>query len=325
MAEMKTLTVNGNTYEVTDAAARGHMANKSNPHGVTLAQIGAASNPNLLDNWYFADPINQRGQTEYSGAIYGIDRWKSISNPSKYALGKNGLIVSSGHFRHLQLIENADALVGKELTVSFLLSENTATTNIAIAEYVNGAQGTTKVTVKNKGTGCFSGTFSASEGFEGILIFNTSTFDGTAVITAVKLELGSQQTLARQENGLWVLNDPPPNKQQELVKCQRYFVGCNKDAWVMAHVAFRGYLMIEMPLSVPLRSSNVALVKDANKPLSVYCDSSWTDISSLGFTVQYTGTSLYLQCPKTAWEALANLSEGTSYLVKGLPDITVDL
>lgn len=25
------------------------------------------SNPNLLDNWYFADPINQRGQMEYSG------------------------------------------------------------------------------------------------------------------------------------------------------------------------------------------------------------------------------------------------------------------
>ena len=39
------------------------------------------------------------------------------------------------------------------------------------------------------------------------------------------MELGSEQTLAYQdENGNWILNDPPPNKQQELAKCQRYFV-----------------------------------------------------------------------------------------------------
>lgn len=30
---------------------------------------------NLLDNWYFADTINQRGQTEYTSAGYTIDRW----------------------------------------------------------------------------------------------------------------------------------------------------------------------------------------------------------------------------------------------------------
>ena len=34
------------------------------------------TNPNLLDNWYFGRPVNQRGQTEYTGnATYAIDRW----------------------------------------------------------------------------------------------------------------------------------------------------------------------------------------------------------------------------------------------------------
>ena len=32
---------------------------------------------NLLDNSDFTNPINQRGQTSYSGQGYGIDRWKS--------------------------------------------------------------------------------------------------------------------------------------------------------------------------------------------------------------------------------------------------------
>ena len=42
-------------------------------------------------------------------------------------------------------------------------------------------------------------------------------------IIAAKLELGDQQTLAHQDtDGKWVLNDPPPNFQQELAKCQRY-------------------------------------------------------------------------------------------------------
>ena len=45
-------------------------------------------------------------------------------------------------------------------------------------------------------------------------------------IKAVKLELGDTQTLAHYDETAqkWVLNDPPPNYQQELAKCQRYFV-----------------------------------------------------------------------------------------------------
>lgn len=38
------------------------------------AVVGVRSNPNLLDNWYFADPINQRGQKEYGDNQYAIDK-----------------------------------------------------------------------------------------------------------------------------------------------------------------------------------------------------------------------------------------------------------
>jgi len=42
-------------------------------------------------------------------------------------------------------------------------------------------------------------------------------------VAVIKLELGSVQTLASQNaDGTWELNDPPPNKALELLKCQRY-------------------------------------------------------------------------------------------------------
>ena len=45
---------------------------------VELVSLPNICNPNLLDNWYFANPVNQRGQTEYpasNGVTYTIDRW----------------------------------------------------------------------------------------------------------------------------------------------------------------------------------------------------------------------------------------------------------
>lgn len=44
---------------------------------------------NLLDNSDFTNPVNQRGQTSYSGQGYGIDRWRSWN-------GENVTTVNSG-------------------------------------------------------------------------------------------------------------------------------------------------------------------------------------------------------------------------------------
>ena len=39
--------------------------------------------PNILDGWYFVDPVNQRGQKEYTGATYTVDRWQMSINRGK--------------------------------------------------------------------------------------------------------------------------------------------------------------------------------------------------------------------------------------------------
>ena len=48
-------------------------ANFDGSENITLAQMGV-SNPNLLDNSDFINPVNQRGQASYTGG-YCIDRW----------------------------------------------------------------------------------------------------------------------------------------------------------------------------------------------------------------------------------------------------------
>ena len=52
--------------------------------------------------------------------------------------------------------------------------------------------------------------------------FSIGSYDNVYKIIAVGLELGSQQTLAHQENGVWVLNEIPKFGDQ-LAECQRYY------------------------------------------------------------------------------------------------------
>ena len=161
-----------------------------------------AGNPNLLDNWYFADPINQRGVTTCSVNQYGIDRWKAYG--ASYTVADRGLSLAVGCIL-TQALETHAELVGKTLTLSALLADGTI----------------------KSGFGVFSGSGSTVL-FDDSVVKMYITASGyvqmyarVAVnIVAVKLELGSVQTLAHQDaNGKWVLNDPPPNKDLELLKC----------------------------------------------------------------------------------------------------------
>lgn len=194
------------------------------------------SNPNLLDNWYFADPINQRGQAEYTGNGYGIDRWQDryVGGDGVKELTDAGIHLKPGFATNglVQIFETFKHLSGKTVTFSILALSVRGTLRAHIAGYDSSdtyktlksddlsAPGILQLTVTLPDMSDYLGFF--------VRIYNVNA--GTdSVIAAVKLELGSQQTLAHQDAaGNWVLNDPPPNKALELAKCQRYF---ERSAW----------------------------------------------------------------------------------------------
>ena len=179
---------------------------------------------NLLDNWYFPDTINQRGQTEYTSAGYTIDRW-SIEAGAKLKVLEDGVVFTpnpSNYNTCTQYVENYKELVGKQLTLSVLIEENTCAncllwfyggnTDNFVCVTMNGSDKLYSVTMTPK-----SNITSLRCGFQG------RNSAGSVKILAVKLELGDQQTLAHQDAaGNWVLNDPPPNMWMELLKCIRY-------------------------------------------------------------------------------------------------------
>lgn len=187
---------------------------------------------NLLDNWYFIGggsqqgggqfPINQRGQTSYSNAGYGIDKWRALSNDITVSLTANGLSIDNGGTiagAVVQRAPNLSRFLGKTYTVSILLSDRElAAGTFLVPSSVSGSA--IVGTIYFTGGRVEFGYNTLNDWLYYSIVVNANT---TVVVAVVKLELGSQQTLAHQDaGGNWVLNDPPPNFQQELAKCKAY-------------------------------------------------------------------------------------------------------
>ena len=196
---------------------------------------GGGVNPNLLDNWYFGRPVNQRGQTEYSAVGYTVDRWKlSQWNTDEVAakLKKTGLNISGsadGKANSTYIEENIDfPFAGKTVTISAIISEINKTSN-TLCLFLR-ANNTLLHSHPIKSTGLVSTTYTFANDFDGIVGFEigqggseggSGSCDFT--ILAAKLELGSTPTLARKESEKWVLNEIPDFGEQ-LRRCQRFLV-----------------------------------------------------------------------------------------------------
>ena len=82
------------------------------------------SNPNLLDNWYFGNPVNQRGQTEYNTMSYAIDRWRTWTEPTSAWLKvvDGGIKVAYTFFQYFEKAV-IDGILGKNVTISILFAD----------------------------------------------------------------------------------------------------------------------------------------------------------------------------------------------------------
>ena len=90
--------------------------------------VRGVSNPNLLDNWYFGNPVNQRN---VSGTIdtvgYFLDRWKLVSG--SVTIGSNGITLNG---TIVQILETA---VGTDVPASALTTEG-----VVVASYDNNSK-----------------------------------------------------------------------------------------------------------------------------------------------------------------------------------------
>lgn len=173
-------------------------------------------NQNLIDNGYFKNPVNRRGQTVYTGAAYTIDRWKGTNSAVKVTLTRNGLTLTTTDSTKqpflAQPLERIADLLGKMVTLSAITTQGalfyaTATLPETLPDGTVGycavdnvfdllAQNGNSLSVRLK-----------------------SSVGGAIALLAGKLEFGPEQTLAHKNaDGKWVLNEIP-NKAIETIKC----------------------------------------------------------------------------------------------------------
>ena len=192
-------------------------------------------NPNLLDNWYFADPINQRGQTRYTNGGFTIDRWQFSSSGATLTLEDGYISIAAGSSEKyfMQVVEGFDWT--KTYTISVMLGDGTVVkTTDSYGAGVHLPDGTYFYTTYSADTGLFK--------------VNFKIYGGTTTsIKAVKLEYGAVSTL---------VNDAPPKKSEQLLECQRYYIRFASDGgqWLMG-ASNGATLYAPLHLPVPMRVS----------------------------------------------------------------------
>lgn len=199
-------------------------------------------NPNLLRNCYFVGggsgrgtfPVNPGGKTTYSVSNNG---WTPIGwylrGNTTLTLQSDGMLVtfandSTRKGLNMPLASLRQYLVGKTVTLSALIKDyNIAEVNTFPLFGLHGgsdAGGNSAVILgsRKEGNGLWTVTGVVGQnalsyaGLNFCLAWVQDATYGSFKVVAAKLEIGDTQTLAHEENGVWVLNEIPDYEEEEL-------------------------------------------------------------------------------------------------------------
>lgn len=300
----------GSTPIVNDLTTGGATMALSAEMGKVL---GRRPNPNLLDNAYFLDPINQRGQTQYNGGGYTIDRWKIITSATTVTCGSDGVSVYTATASLAVIRQDIELsnLDNRIVTLSMLLADGTLCTDSGNTNGIT--SGSTSVLAL--ADGATSGRYAALFRDDTTKLFRVQLKAPTGVemkVVAVKLELGDTQTLAHLDaNGNWVLNELP-DKQQELAKCQRYQYNPLSRASYQALCHFTAVSTTQavgvLPLPVTMRHAGPTLAISDATALFLQ-SSSYTPLTALTLSNVSNGSA------KLVATVAAGLVVGQSYVL----------
>lgn len=189
-----------------------------------MIRMGLSVQPrNLLDNSDFRNPVNQRGQTSYTGTGYGIDRWRTNYSGDTVKIASGGVkneVNSSSDGWHLhQIIEVGEELVGKAVTVAAKVVAASTTDCRIICSFRNSSNSE----ISFIGVKCVNGVISASG------VIPVGTVQIRVGLFAYDMTSGDYVTLewAALYEGAYTAETLPPYRPKgyavELDECLRYF------------------------------------------------------------------------------------------------------
>lgn len=196
-------------------------ANRMNDTVNNIVTVGIKQT-NLLHNWYFANPVNRKGATEYTAVGYTTDRWMLTNTSGKVTVENDGISLSAltANTWLRQFVESPEGLYGKQINLSAMVNGVVyTTTGVIPTEAVSADRQVCLVTYPGGNLALFKRT-------DGSLSVQFYVSNGNTIkITAAKLEVGNVQTLARQDaSGNWVLFEIPDYAEQYAL-CSQYDLG----------------------------------------------------------------------------------------------------
>ena len=276
---------NGYTWRCTQTCTGIEPGSNYNYWNVTY------TNPNLLINWDFTNPVNQRKFTATSTSLglYTIDRWKYTDgggyvykDDTNHCISiRAGGVDDHQYMGYGQVIENGDKFYGKTLTASIILLDDT------IYTFTTGVlSSSSDVSGASFNQYCYLNLFYYNN-LCFFRIFHTKYSNSyMANIKAVKLELGPVSTLKNDILGI--------NYASELIRCQRYYYRMNgngktnSNTIAVGHIHINGnaYCVIKLPTQmrtdspiisyndIGLQTNDGLYINDINSIKNVYNDSS---------------------------------------------------
>ena len=220
---------------------------------------------NLLDNSDFRNPVNQRGQTSYSGGVYGIDRWFGDNADSVITTTENGIIATGAYM--VQILEKKH--VGKALTIC----AKDAKGSIAVATCtVQQSTGYSWLCTNTSTNGTFVGILQTDTG---VLRANVQSVTGVAI-----------EWVALYEGEYTVDTLPeyqPKGYGAELTECQRYYFESDFNTQAIAFDAYSFYAPY-MYLPVQMRENcNISVIpvskNGTQNALSRWTGSEYVDVT----------------------------------------------
>lgn len=277
--------------------------------GVVYDGLQRKVNHNFLLNWYFVGggsspdtfPINMRGQSTYNENASGItiDGWYKINNAS-VGLQADCITLShaSGTSTQLrQYLGEKYTLAGRTLTFSVLAKGDNGT---ALSLGFNDGRGqsggeTYELTsTPSVYTYTFTTQNPISSTLQLIVYVACPNSSSKVYLYASKLEFGTAQTLARQENGVFVLNDVPIMMDERMRVQTQYNPGTDYSNHVFAFGDMLG----------PVEYGNAASQAYSTGKIFVWRGYLYKAKTSISSGATFTeGTN----CEKTTIAALMNL------------------
>ena len=222
-----------------------------------------AETSNILINWDFRYPINQRGRSNYSKGMYAIDRWYNSSDAFVVDNGCISLHTTAIWQGMEQRIEEGWRWSGVPITFSVIYRASANFYRLVIRRAPGDTIGAVNLPASSQWslaslTVVPSGTLNPLTA----AIDNSQASVGDYIdIMAAKLEPGRTQTLAHKDGNNWVINNGfIQDKTVEFLRCARYFFRQNLGSFCRMPCAGVGATTadgsrIYLHLPVPMRAN----------------------------------------------------------------------